>query len=45
MCRRSRNAPGRRFYLLLSSDSDLDLIDDFVRQARFRADVWRAARS
>ncbi|MCC6888538.1 MAG: methyltransferase [Hyphomicrobiales bacterium] len=32
-----RLAPGGRFYLLLSSDSDLALIGSLIEQARFRA--------
>lgn len=34
---RERLAPGGRFYLLLSSDSDLALIGSLIEQARFRA--------
>jgi release factor glutamine methyltransferase len=34
---RTRLAPGGRFYLLLSSDSDLALIGALIEQAKFRA--------
>ena len=34
---RAHLAPGGRFYLLLSSDSDLALIGSLIEQARFRA--------
>jgi methylase of polypeptide subunit release factors len=34
---RERLAPGGRFYLLVSSDSDLDLFSEVIAQARFQA--------
>jgi release factor glutamine methyltransferase len=34
---RMRLAPGGRMYVLLSSDSDLELLDDLIAQAKFRS--------
>src|SRR5206468_4516585 len=36
---RERLAPGGRFYVLLSSDSDLDYLGTLMERARFRACV------
>jgi methylase of polypeptide subunit release factors len=36
---RAHLAPGGRFYIMLSSDSDLDLMNQLIAQARFRARV------
>jgi 23S rRNA G2069 N7-methylase RlmK/C1962 C5-methylase RlmI len=36
---RERLAPGGRFYILLSSDCDLDFLQSLIARARFRARV------
>ena len=38
---RERLAPGGRLYLLLSSDSDLDLFSRLIAEARFNASLVR----